>query len=94
MSNLGPRSGLGARLRPVLFKVVAQTTEAGAQPTLLAATQDLPGGSYAGPDGISGMRGNPTLAGRTAAASDPAAAKRLWTLSAELTGTGYGPNLT
>ncbi|WP_419703390.1 oxidoreductase [Promicromonospora sp. NFX87] len=89
MSNLGPRTGLGARIRPVLFKLVAQTTEAGARPTLLVATQDLPGGSYAGPDGISGMRGEPTLAGRTTAASDPAAARRLWALSADLTGTDF-----
>ncbi|KOX16728.1 oxidoreductase [Nocardiopsis sp. NRRL B-16309] len=89
MSNLGPRSGPSARLNEVLFKVIAQTTEAGAQPTLLVATQDLPGGSFAGPDGISGMRGGPTLAGRTSAASDPVAAKRLWELSAELTGTDF-----
>ena len=89
MSNLGPRSGLRARLNEVLFTVIAQTTEAGAQPTLLVATQDLPGGGFAGPDGISGMRGGPTLVGRTAAASDPVAAKRLWELSAELTGTDF-----
>jgi NADP-dependent 3-hydroxy acid dehydrogenase YdfG len=39
--------------------------------------------------GASSGIGIPTLAGRTAAASDPAAAKRLWTLSAELTGTDF-----
>jgi NAD(P)-dependent dehydrogenase (short-subunit alcohol dehydrogenase family) len=89
MSNLGPRTGPRARLGQLIIKIIAQPTEAGAQPTLLAATQDVPGGSYAGPDGISGMRGGPTLAGRTAAASDPAAAKRLWALSAELTGTDF-----
>ncbi|WP_129788321.1 oxidoreductase [Promicromonospora panici] len=89
MSNLGPRSGLGARIRPVLFKLVAQSTEDGAQPTLLAATRDLPGASYAGPDGLSGMRGEAALVGRTAAASDREAAKRLWAVSAELTGTDF-----
>ncbi|GHH74975.1 putative short-chain dehydrogenase/reductase [Promicromonospora soli] len=89
VSNLGPRSGLGAQLGRMLFKIVAQDTEAGAQPTLLAATQDVPGASYAGPDGHSGMRGAPALVGRTAAASDPAAAKRLWAQSAELTGTDF-----
>jgi hypothetical protein len=31
------------------------------------------------------MRGGPTLVGRTAAASDPEVARRLWTVSEELT---------
>ena len=71
VSNLDRTPGLRARLGHKLLMMGAQPTEAGAQPTLLAATQDLPGGSFAGPDGFSGMRGGPTLAGRTAAASDP-----------------------
>lgn len=78
--------------KPVLrmfIRVVAQDAEAGALPTLFAATQDLPGASYVGPDGISGMRGGPTRVSPTAAASDPAAAKRLWRLSEELTGTSF-----
>jgi NAD(P)-dependent dehydrogenase (short-subunit alcohol dehydrogenase family) len=78
--------------RPVLrmvIRVVAQDAEAGALPTLFAATQDLPGASYVGPDGISGMRGGPTVVSPTAAARDPATAKRLWTLSEELTGTSF-----
>jgi NAD(P)-dependent dehydrogenase (short-subunit alcohol dehydrogenase family) len=90
MSNLDRTPGPAARLRHAFLTTVAQSTEAGAQPTLMAATQDLPGGSYAGPAGFSGMRGEPALAGRTAAASDPAAAKRLWTVSATLTGTDFG----
>jgi NAD(P)-dependent dehydrogenase (short-subunit alcohol dehydrogenase family) len=89
MSNLDRTPGRVARLRHAFLRMVAQPTEAGAQPTLMAATQDLPGGSYAGPDGFSGMRGDPTLAGRTAAASDPVAAERLWTVSATLTGTDF-----
>lgn len=89
ISNLDRTPGPAARLRHAFLTAVAQSAEAGAQPTLMAATQDLPGGSYAGPDGFSGMRGAPTLAGRTAAASDPAAAKRLWAVSATLTGTDF-----
>ncbi|MBW8792405.1 MAG: SDR family NAD(P)-dependent oxidoreductase [Streptomyces sp.] len=73
----------------LFMRVVAQDAEAGALPTLFAATQDLPGASYVGPDGISGMRGGPTLVSPAAAASDPAAARRLWTLSEELTGTSF-----
>lgn len=63
----------------------AQDDRAGALPTLYAATADLPGASYVGPDGIAEMRGGPTLVGRTAAASDPEVARRLWTVSEELT---------
>ncbi|MEU9243849.1 oxidoreductase [Streptomyces sp. NPDC048385] len=76
LARLGMR--LGNRL-------VAQDDRAGTLPTLFAATQDLPGASYVGPDGLGEMRGAPTLVGRSAAASDPAAARRLWTLSEEMT---------
>ncbi|MBC2907979.1 oxidoreductase [Streptomyces cupreus] len=64
----------------------AQDDRAGALPTLYAATQDLPGASYVGPDGLAEMRGAPTLVGRSAAASDAGVARRLWTASEELTG--------
>ncbi|KOU55098.1 oxidoreductase [Streptomyces sp. MMG1533] len=70
-------------------RFLAQDDRAGALPTLYAATQDLPGASYVGPDGFGEMRGGPTLVGRTAAASDAATARRLWTVSEELTGVGY-----
>ncbi|MGW1005346.1 oxidoreductase [Streptomyces sp. NPDC002520] len=71
-------------------KLFAQEDKAGALPTLYAATQDLPGAAYVGPDGLGGMRGAPTLVGRSAAASDPEAARRLWTLSEEMTGVQWG----
>ena len=67
----------------------AQDDRAGTLPTLYAATQDLPGASYVGPDGLGEMRGAPTLVGRTAAASDAVTARRLWTVSEELTGTRF-----
>lgn len=70
-------------------RFVAQDDQAGALPTLYAATADLPGASYVGPDGVAEMRGGPTLVGRTAAASDPVAARRLWTVSEELTKVGF-----
>lgn len=70
-------------------RFLAQDDKAGALPTLYAATQDLPGASYVGPDGLGEMRGAPTLVGRSVAASDPAAARRLWTLSEELTGAEW-----
>ncbi|MFI6546128.1 oxidoreductase [Streptomyces prunicolor] len=70
-------------------KVVAQDDKGGALPTLFAATQDLPGASFVGPSGPMEMRGAPTLVGRSAAASDVAAAERLWTASEELTGAVF-----
>ncbi|MGY1653225.1 oxidoreductase [Geodermatophilus sp. SYSU D01119] len=70
-------------------RLVAQSGERGALPTLLMATADLPGGSYAGPEGAFEVRGEPTLVGRTRAASDPELARALWAASAELTGVDF-----
>ncbi len=74
-------------------KVLAQSDTAGALPTLFAASQDLPSDSYVGPDRMSEQRGNPTLVGRSAAASNVEDAKRLWQLSEKLTGVGYPSDL-
>jgi NAD(P)-dependent dehydrogenase (short-subunit alcohol dehydrogenase family) len=90
-TNLQFRSerGLEDRLSAIGNRLFAQSDEAGARPTLFAATQDLPGASYVGPDGLGEYRGYPTLVGRTAAASDVEMAKRLWSLSEELTGVEF-----
>jgi hypothetical protein len=66
-------------------RLLAQSQDMGALPTLYAATQDLPGGSYVGPDGLGEQRGHPTLVGRSAAARDADTARRLWERSEELT---------
>jgi len=66
-------------------RVVATSSAQGALPVLMAATADLPGGSFTGPSGRL-MRGAPTLDGRSPAASDGELARRLWAASAELTG--------
>ena len=70
-------------------RTVAQSDEMGALPTLYAATEDIAGGSYVGPDGFQEMRGHPTLVGCSAAASDAAMAAALWEASEELTGTAF-----
>jgi NAD(P)-dependent dehydrogenase (short-subunit alcohol dehydrogenase family) len=82
-------SRLEDRVLAIGNRLFAQTDEAGARPILFAATQDLPGASYVGPDGIAEKRGYPTLVGRSAEASDVEMAKRLWTLSEELTGMKF-----
>jgi hypothetical protein len=69
--------------------VFAQDKEGGALPTLYAAVADIPGNSYAGPSGFLEQRGAPKLVGRTAAAKDTDAARRLWDVSEELTGTRF-----
>ena len=70
-------------------KLLAQSDRMGALPTLAAATQDLPGGSYLGPNGFQELRGYPTLVGRTPEASDPELARTLWDASARLTGVDF-----
>ena len=61
----------------------------GALPLLYAATQDIPGGSYVGPNGIGHLRGYPTIHAMSRRAMDTSMARRLWDVSAELTGTGH-----
>jgi NAD(P)-dependent dehydrogenase (short-subunit alcohol dehydrogenase family) len=73
----------------VLNRVVAQDALHGALPTLYAATADIPGGSFAGPDGFQEMRGHPTLVAPTRAALDPETARRLWEVSEQLTGVSF-----
>jgi NAD(P)-dependent dehydrogenase (short-subunit alcohol dehydrogenase family) len=70
-------------------RVWAQSDAMGALPTLYAATQDLPGATYVGPDGRGEQRGHPTLVGRAEAARDEETARRLWELSEELTGVRF-----
>jgi NAD(P)-dependent dehydrogenase (short-subunit alcohol dehydrogenase family) len=56
-------------------------------PVLYAASQDIPGGSYVGPDGFARLRGYPKLETPSKAAQDADRAQGLWTLSTRLTGT-------
>jgi NAD(P)-dependent dehydrogenase (short-subunit alcohol dehydrogenase family) len=88
------QSHTGSRLQSVALAlgnlVISQSEEMGALPTLYAATQDVPGGTYVGPDGPFEGRGHPTIVGRSGAASDGAAARRLWDLSEQATGVAFG----
>jgi NAD(P)-dependent dehydrogenase (short-subunit alcohol dehydrogenase family) len=74
----------------VLNKLLAQSADQGAWPTLYAASADLPSGTYIGPDGIAEMRGHPAVVGRSGRASNEADAARLWELSEQLTGVKWG----
>jgi len=88
------QSHTGSRLQNGLMwvgnKVWAQSDEQGAWPTLYAATQDVAGGAYVGPDGFQEMRGHPKPVTRSGAASDEETARKLWELSERLTGVTFG----
>jgi NAD(P)-dependent dehydrogenase (short-subunit alcohol dehydrogenase family) len=70
-------------------RVIAQDEAGGARPTLYAAVADIPGDSFAGPDGFQELRGDPKLVGRSRAARDMDVAARLWERSEELTGVSF-----
>jgi NAD(P)-dependent dehydrogenase (short-subunit alcohol dehydrogenase family) len=96
LQSAGPGLGGGivSRLNQVVMaisnRLLAQSDEMGALPTLFAATApDLPGGSFAGPTSMGGARGHPGLVSSSGASKDPEAARRLWEISEELTGVRY-----
>lgn len=70
-------------------RLVAQSDTMGALPTLYAATGDLPGGVYVGPDGLRHLRGHPTVQAPAPRALDAPTARRLWELSERLTGVSW-----
>ncbi len=78
--------GLQTSVLDGVIGAVAQPAEMGALPTLMAATADLPGGSYCGPGGFRQMQGRPRLVGTSALARDEAAQQRLWEISEETVG--------
>jgi NAD(P)-dependent dehydrogenase (short-subunit alcohol dehydrogenase family) len=82
-------SGLQNAIMAIGTRVVGQSEEMGALPTLFGATQDLPGDTYVGPDGLAEQRGHPKVVGRSGAARDMETAARLWELSEELTGVAF-----
>jgi NAD(P)-dependent dehydrogenase (short-subunit alcohol dehydrogenase family) len=68
------------------LKLLAQDAGAGALPVLYAATADLPGNTFTGPERMAHMRGGAETIKRSKAARDVELADRLWQVSAELTG--------
>ena len=71
------------------FNLAGQPSSLGALPTLMAATADLPGSTYVGPDGFLEMRGYPRVVGTSQLARDRDAQRQLWDLSEEVTGVRY-----
>jgi NAD(P)-dependent dehydrogenase (short-subunit alcohol dehydrogenase family) len=89
LQSTGP-TGLMKAILAVSNRLVAQSAEQGALPTLYAATApDVEGGEYYGPDGFQELRGRPTKVNVIAEGRDPAVGRRLWEVSGELTGVRY-----
>ena len=87
-------TGLGAKamflLARLLLPALAQGGEPGALPQLYAATAaDVNGSDYFGPGGWQEMRGYPKRRRARDHAYDEEAARRLWRVSAELTGETF-----
>jgi NAD(P)-dependent dehydrogenase (short-subunit alcohol dehydrogenase family) len=86
-TNLAKRAG---RPWPALDRYLGwlyNDAEHGALPIEYAATEDVPGGSYVGPNGLGHVRGYPEIHQPAKSARDSETARQLWQLSARLTGT-------
>ena len=76
--------------RPFLEKLMTQSAEMGALPTLRAATDsNVKGGDYFGPNGLGQQRGHPVKVGMSERARDDETARRLWEVSEGLTNVTY-----
>ncbi len=89
LQSSGP-TGVVKAVLAISNRVLAQSAERGALPTLYAATAPrVEGGEYYGPDGRGEFRGFPKRVEAIPAAYDPDIGSRLWSLSEELTGVHY-----
>ena len=84
-----PRFAWMRRVSDVFMKTFGQSPAMGALPQLYAATEDIPGASYVGPNGRREQTGYPVLVGRSPQAGDRELAKALWLASERLTGVSY-----
>ena len=79
-----------SRLSILLQPIMSQSAADGAWPTLQAATApDAKPAGYYGPDGWFELRGASTDAKVSASARDTTVARRLWDMSAQLTGVSF-----
>ena len=86
----GRAAGGRASILDAAIKAVSPNDAAeGAWPTLMAATADLPGATYVGPDGPFEWGGHPKVTTSTKLSYDETAQRRLWQLSEEVTGIRY-----
>ncbi|HSU01588.1 MAG TPA: oxidoreductase [Nocardioides sp.] len=84
--QLGSTEGRRAAILDAAVKAVSQSAAAGAWPSLMAATADLPGGTYVGPGGPGQASGRPRVVDTAPLARDEMAQRRLWETSEETVG--------
>jgi NAD(P)-dependent dehydrogenase (short-subunit alcohol dehydrogenase family) len=87
--NTRERLRMSATILQAAFEVAGQPPALGALPTLMAATADLPGSTYVGPDGPLQMKGHPRIVSPRRLALDRDAQRRLWEISEEATGVRF-----
>jgi NAD(P)-dependent dehydrogenase (short-subunit alcohol dehydrogenase family) len=80
--------GVKGQVEKLFLLPIIQDVEHGALPSLFAATQDIAGGSYVGPDGLIHTKGYPEVVQPSKASRNPDLAQGLWTISAQLTQNG------
>jgi protochlorophyllide reductase len=68
-------------------KLVLQSSDAGALPTLRGLHHSTPSGAFVGPGGLGQVRGRPELVDLPSTATDPATAARLWELTEQVLDT-------
>ena len=87
--SLSGGANAATRFLETVFTLLGQPAELGALPTIMAATADLPGSTYVGPNGPAQMRGMPMVVKTTRRALDRDAQRRLWEISEAATGVRY-----
>jgi NAD(P)-dependent dehydrogenase (short-subunit alcohol dehydrogenase family) len=85
--GIAPTNLAGDKNRIKRLTFLLNDVERAALPTLYAATQDVPGGGYVGPDGIGGIKGWPALGKPSRKALDRNLASHLWDETVKVTGT-------
>lgn len=85
----GGVSGAVSSILDAAVRGISQSAAAGAWPTLMAATADLPGGTYCGPSGPGEASGMPRVTTGAARSHDADAQRRLWELSERVTEISY-----
>jgi len=89
LQSTGP-TGVAKAAMAISNRILAQSAERGALPTLYAATAPgVEGGDYYGPDGPGEFRGLPKKVEAIPAAYDTDNGRLLWEASQELTGVRY-----
>ena len=85
----GRSSGGVATVLDGAVRALSQPAALGAWPTLMAATADLPGGTYCGPSGPGELSGTPQVTTSSALSRDERVAAELWELSERTVGLEY-----